>query len=72
MKLQKIAVDVAYQLHVSLGSRLLESVYQEIYTYTLREHGLAVETEVELPVIFEFKTFKSTFRIDIPIEKIFY
>jgi GxxExxY protein len=68
-EIAKIAVDVAYQLHVSLGPGLLESVYQEIYVHKLRERGLSVETEVLFPVIFEKKTFTSTFRIDILIEK---
>jgi len=68
-EIAKIAVDVAYHLHTSLGPGLLESVYQELYVYKLRERGLFVETEVNVPVIFEEKHFTSSFRIDILIEK---
>lgn len=68
-EIAKIAVDVAYHFHTSLGPGLLESVYQELYVYKLRERGLFVETEVNLPVIFEEKHFTSSFRIDILIEK---
>ena len=68
-EIAKIAVDVAYHLHTSLGPGLLESVYQELYVFKLRERGLFVETEVKLPVIFEEKQFTSSFRIDILIEK---
>jgi GxxExxY protein len=68
-EIAKIAVDVAYHLHTSLGPGLLESVYQELYVYKLRERGLVVETEVSAPVIFEEKHFTSSFRIDILIEK---
>ena len=35
----------------------------------MRERGLSVDTEVQLPVIYEGKQFTSTFRIDILIEK---
>jgi GxxExxY protein len=34
----------------------------------LRERGLSIETEVEMPVIFEGKTFSFKFRMDILIE----
>jgi len=68
-EIAKIAVDVAYHLHTSLGPGLLESVYQELYVYKLRERKLMVETEVNLPVVFEGNKFASTFRIDILIEK---
>ncbi len=67
-EIAKIAVDVAYELHNSLGPGLLESVYQELYAYKLRERGLSIETEVEMPVIFEGKTFSFNFRMDIRIE----
>jgi GxxExxY protein len=68
-EIAKIAVDVAFQLHSTLGPGLLESVYQELYVYKLRERGLSVETEIQLPVVYEGKQFTSTFRIDILIEK---
>lgn len=35
----------------------------------MKERELAVETEVNLPVMFEGKQFSSSFRIDILIEK---
>ena len=38
-EIAKIAVDVAYHLHSSLGPGLLESVYQELYVYKLKERG---------------------------------
>ncbi|MBW7888820.1 MAG: GxxExxY protein [Bacteroidetes bacterium] len=67
-EIAKIVVDVAFQLHSKLGPGLLESVYEELFIYKLRERGLKVEEQIELPVIFENKKFKSTFRIDILVE----
>jgi GxxExxY protein len=68
-EISNIAVDVAYDLHTTLGPGLLESVYQELYAYKLRQRGLTIETEVETPVIFEGKTFSSIFRVDVLVEK---
>lgn len=68
-EIAKIAVDVAYHLHSNLGPGLLESVYQELYVFKLRERGLSVETEVNFPVLYEGKEFTSSFRIDILVEK---
>jgi len=68
-EIAKIAVDVAFHLHTNLGPGLLESVYQEIYVFKLRERGLLVETEVNFPVVYEGKEFTSSFRIDILVEK---
>lgn len=68
-EIAKIAVDVAYHLHSDLGPGLLESVYQELYVDKLRGRGLTVETEVDLPIVYDGKRYKSTFRIDILIGK---
>ncbi|MEW5798128.1 MAG: GxxExxY protein [Bacteroidota bacterium] len=68
-EIAKIAVDVAYHLHSDLGPGLLESVYQELHVDKLRGRGLTVETEVDLPIVYDGKRYKSTFRIDILIEK---
>ena len=43
-------VDGAVRIHQKLGPGLLESVYQRILAYELRKEGLAVETEIPIPV----------------------
>jgi GxxExxY protein len=68
-EIAKIAVDVAYHLHSELGPGLLEAVYQELYVFKLRERGLSVKTEVQIPVVYEGREFESTFRIDILVEE---
>jgi len=35
--LAKEAVDIAYQIHKELGPGLIESIYEEIFAYELRE-----------------------------------
>ncbi|KAB2923001.1 MAG: GxxExxY protein [Bacteroidetes bacterium] len=68
-ELARIIVDTAFKLHDALGPGLLESVYQEVFAFKLRERGLSIETEVSMPVIFEGRTFSSVFRVDILVER---
>lgn len=63
--LSRIVVDVAFQIHTSLGPGLLESVYQKVMAYELRKRGLQVEAEVPLPVIWDDVRMEVGFRIDL-------
>jgi GxxExxY protein len=62
-------VDAAYKIHVALGPGLLESVYLAVLAYELRKRGLAVDTERELPVIYETVRIAVGFRIDMIVEE---
>ena len=44
-ELSKIIVDCCYQIHVSLGPGLFESVYEEILYHELINRGLRVERQ---------------------------
>ena len=61
-------VDRAMKVHMSLGPGLLESVYQRILAYELREAGLAIETEVAIPVEWDGHVIADSFRADIIVE----
>jgi GxxExxY protein len=62
-------VDAAYKIHIVLGPGLLESVYLAVFAYELRKRGLAVETERDLPVIYEQVRIAVGFRIDMIVEE---
>jgi GxxExxY protein len=62
-------VDAAYKIHVMLGPGLLESVYLAVLAYELRQRGLAVKTELDLPVIYEKVQIAIGFRIDMIVEE---
>ena len=47
---------------------MLESAYQACLTYELRQRGLKVECEVELPVIYEGFRVDVGYRLDMLIE----
>jgi GxxExxY protein len=67
-ELARIVVDIAYKIHTRLGPGLLESVYEAIMVYELRQRGLSVETQVGVPVVWEAVKLDIGFRADIIVE----
>jgi len=68
-EISKIVVDVAFQIHTSLGPGLLESVYQKVMAYELRKHDLQIEEEVPLPVVWDDVKLEVGFRVDILVNQ---
>jgi len=68
-ELSKIVVDVAFQIHKTLGPGLLESVYQKILAHELRKRGLQVEEEVPLPVVWDEMKMDVGFRVDLYVNR---
>jgi GxxExxY protein len=64
----KIVVDTAYQIHRKLGPGLLESVYEIILVYKLKQLGLKVERQKPIPIVFEEIKFDEGFRADVIVE----
>ncbi len=58
----------AYDVHSALGPGLLEKVYEECLFYDLKESGLRVERQVEIPVEYKRIEIDAGFRIDILVE----
>lgn len=50
--LSRRIIGCALRVHTILGPGLLESAYQACLAHELQMEGLAVETEVPLPVIY--------------------
>lgn len=61
-------VDAAMAVHTALGPGLLESAYQASLAYELRCRGLAVDTEVPLPVNYRDIRLEIGYRIDLLVE----
>lgn len=62
-------VNVAFNIHSTLGPGLLETVYQKIMVYELRKLNLQVEEEVPLPVIWKDVKMMVGFRIDLLVNR---
>ena len=67
-ELAKIVVDSALKVHKALGPGLLESVYQSVLAYELRQNGLKVEAEVSIPVVYGQVQIETAFRADFVVE----
>jgi GxxExxY protein len=61
----KVVLDAAYKVHSTLGPGLLESVYEACLAYEIRESGVAVQTQVALPIVYEKLKIESGLRLDL-------
>jgi GxxExxY protein len=66
--ISKEVVDAAYKIHSKLGPGLLESVYEVILAFELRQRGLQVIRQVPVPVFWEGISFEEGFRLDLLVE----
>ena len=62
-------VDAAIKVHTQLGPGLLESAYQACLAYELRKRGFDVQTQVELPVIYDDIRIDVGYRVDLLVER---
>ena len=62
-------IGCAIEVHRILGPGLLESAYQRCMLFELRKQGLAVETEVPMPVNYKGEIMDCGYRIDMLVEK---
>ncbi len=67
-QIARIVVDAAYQVHVRLGSGLLESVYEIVLVHELKKGGLNIEQQVPVAIVYDGIRFKEGFRADIIVE----
>ena len=66
-ELIKLIINIAYEVRSNLVAGYLESVYKKALLIELREAGLEVEDEVELPVLYKGHVI-GDFRADIIVE----
>ncbi len=68
-ELTTIAISIAYNIHTELGPGLFESVYENIMEFELiNSHGLSVQRQTALPVIWKDQKLDLGFRTDLIIE----
>ena len=56
-----------FDVYNELGPGLLESVYEEALAYELKQRGLGVARQVEVPIIYKGNELKTPFRLDLLI-----
>lgn len=63
-------IDSAMKVHTALGPGLLESAYEACLAHELRKRGLAVQTQVVLPIEYDGAKLDAGYRIDIFVEDV--
>lgn len=61
-------VDCAYQVHVTLGPGLLESVYETALAFEFSTRGIHFEQQKVIPVVYRSIEMEGGFRADLIVE----
>ena len=64
----KIVVHCAFKVHKQLGPGLLERIYEVCLAYEIEKHGLNVQRQVQVPIIYDGLEFDEGFRLDLLVE----
>ena len=67
-EISNIIIGAAIEVHKQLGPGLLESSYEACLAYELRQHGLNIQTQVPLPVVYKGIKLEAGYRIDVLVE----
>lgn len=67
-EISKKIMNAAYKVHTALGPGLLESTYEAVLEYELRQSGLLVERQKKLPLIYETVELQDAYRLDLLVE----
>ena len=67
-ELAKIAVNICFKIHTTLGPGLLESVYESAFAYELEQIGLKYTRQQGILAKYEEIVLDVSFRADIIIE----
>jgi len=64
-QLARVTVNAAFTVHRTLGPGLLESAYQQCLAIELAHHGLPVERETSLPLVYRQQPIETSYRLDL-------
>jgi GxxExxY protein len=67
-ELSSIIIGAAIEVHTELGPGLLENVYETCLYYELKQLGLKVEKQVELPLTYKDIYLETGLRIDLIVQ----
>jgi len=67
-EISKLILDSAIDVHKALGPGLLESVYEIVLAYELKQRGLRVDRQMPISIHYKNMTFNEEFRADLVVE----
>jgi len=62
-------INCAINVHRALGPGLLESAYEACLAFELAEHGLKIERQKRLPIVYRDVKLDCGYRLDILVEE---
>lgn len=68
--LGKQIVDIAYQLHKTLGPGLLEKVYEACFCYELNKREIPFTTQKKVSIVYDNIEFEEALRLDILVDNL--
>lgn len=66
----KQVVDIAFQIHKSLGPGLLEKVYEACFSYELAKRKISFVTQQKVPIIYDKLEFAEGLRLDLLVDDV--
>jgi len=66
--LGKQIVDIAFQIHKTLGPGLLEKVYEACFAYELTKRNIPFVVQKKVPIIYDNITFEEGLRLDLLVD----
>ena len=67
--LSEAVIGRAIEVHRQLGPGLLESTYEECLCMELREYGLAVNRQVNVPIVYKGRPIAAVYRLDLIVSE---
>jgi len=64
----KEIVDIAFQLHRTLGPGLLEKIYESCFCHELGKRNLQFVTQKKIPIVYDNIVFDNALRLDLLVE----
>lgn len=64
-ELSQLIIGSAIKIHKKIGPGLLESAYEKVLTYDLRQMDLSVEQQVKVPLNYEGLYIPDCYRLDL-------
>lgn len=58
-------VDIAFQIHKTLGPGLLEKVYETCFAYELTKRAIPFVIQKKVPIVYDNITFEEGLRLDL-------
>ena len=69
-RITESVIGAAIEVHRALGPGLLESAYEACLSFELVQHGLKVEQQKPLPVIYQEVKLDCGYRLDLLVEEL--